>query len=157
MNEMPEAYNVLDNNCQHFTLRLLDKILRDGRKKMKMLNQTYGQMRQEPVLIPKRVKVYRIDEDPPADDEDDVVSDREAIEPITVKAPKFDLEDDDEEDVVAVEDVNDQVAVVESEKDHLVMIQEAVAIMIQNTPSIKEGLAAEQGGNQGEKNCTQMN
>ncbi|KAK7432266.1 hypothetical protein QQZ08_001211 [Neonectria magnoliae] len=118
MNEMPEAYNVLDNNRQHFTLRLLDKILRDGRKKMKMLNQTYGQMRQEPVLVPKRVKVYRIDEDPPADDEDDIVSERQAIEPITVKAPKLDdLEEDAEEYVVAVDEMNDQVAVVESEKD----------------------------------------
>ncbi|KAJ4127772.1 hypothetical protein NW768_008045 [Fusarium equiseti] len=34
MNEMPEGYNFVSNNCQHFALRLLDKILRDGRLKL---------------------------------------------------------------------------------------------------------------------------
>ncbi|KPM41106.1 hypothetical protein AK830_g5454 [Neonectria ditissima] len=143
MYEMPEVYNVLDNNCQHFTLRLLDKILRDGRKKVKLLNQTYGQMRQEPIALPKPVKVYRIGEAPPAADDDNVAVEQRPIEPAKVKAPKVELEEDENENAVAVDDKNGQVAVVESEKDHLLMIKEAVGIMIQNTPLIKEGAGEE--------------
>jgi hypothetical protein len=43
MNAMPERYDLLNNNCQHFSLRLLDQILRNGRKmKYQMGNGTYG-------------------------------------------------------------------------------------------------------------------
>jgi hypothetical protein len=138
MNDTPEVYNVVNNNCQHYALRLLDKILRDGRKKMKMLNQTYGQMVEQPIKI-RKVKMYKIGEEPPADDEDDEVEtiQQKPFNPVTVEEPK---KVDDE---VVVDDENDDVAVIESEEDHLQMIQEAVAIMIQNTPSIKEGLDAE--------------
>jgi hypothetical protein len=138
MNDTPEVYNVVNNNCQHYALRLLDKILRDGRKKMKMLNQTYGQMVEQPIKI-RKVKMCKIGEEPPADDDEDEVEtiQQKPFNPVTVEEPK---KVDDE---VVVDDENDDVAVIESEEDHLQMIQEAVAIMIQNTPSIKEGLEAE--------------
>ncbi|KAK4158991.1 hypothetical protein QBC43DRAFT_374199 [Cladorrhinum sp. PSN259] len=37
INEMPEIYNAVDNNCQKFVIKLLDKICRNGRKKVRTL------------------------------------------------------------------------------------------------------------------------
>ena len=141
MNETPEVYNYLENNCQHYALRLLDKILRDGRKKMKMLNQHYGIMVQEPIKIPM-AKVYKIGEEPPAEDEE---AEQKAIQPVPVHTPTTVLKVEGGEDVVAVEDRNGSVAVVESEEDHNKMLVEAVAIMIQNTQTVKEGIVAQEG------------
>ena len=46
MSEMDEEYDLLRNNCQHFVVRLADKVLRDGRKKFKSLNGDYISMRE---------------------------------------------------------------------------------------------------------------
>lgn len=122
MNEMDEVYNVLDNNCQHFVLRLVDKILRDGRKKLKIVNGTVASVSLKPMM--------------PRINGDGEVPEVKVIDPVVVKAPSLEKE----EDVVMVGDENYEVAVVESDEDHKQMILNAVAIMISNTPSVGESM-----------------
>ncbi|KAF2438065.1 hypothetical protein P171DRAFT_477518, partial [Karstenula rhodostoma CBS 690.94] len=46
MNEMPEIYNALNNNCQTFALQLVDRILTKARvQKFLKANMTYAQMK----------------------------------------------------------------------------------------------------------------
>jgi hypothetical protein len=143
MNEMDEVYNVKKNNCQHFTLRVLDKILRDGRKRVKMLDQTYGRVAMKPFEIKEiELKIYKIGEVPPTEEEP--VEEPKLVEQDAVKAPKLDepqlvLDADD----VAVDDRSGDVATIASEEDHLQMIEDALAIMINNTPTLKETVEGE--------------
>ena len=45
MNGMPEKYDMFKNSCQHFTLLLLDRILRNSRPRVQMLDGTWGSQR----------------------------------------------------------------------------------------------------------------
>lgn len=143
MSEMDEVYNVKINNCQHFTLRVLDKILRDGRKRVKMLDQTYGRVAMKPFELKEiEVKIYKIGEEPPTEEEP--VEEPKLIEQHAVKAPKLDepqlvLDADD----VEVGDRSGDVSTIASEEDHLQMIEDALAIMINNTPTLKETVEGE--------------
>lgn len=143
MNDTPEVYNVLSNNCQHYALRVLDKILRDGRRKVKMLNQTYGEMVEQRLVQFSRPVLIKID-----DEGNDVEEEKTVVpeEKTVVPEEKTQVIEEKTEvkvvevDPVAVDDENGNVAVIESEEGHQQMIDDAVAIMIQNTPSIKEAL-----------------
>ncbi|KAI9154952.1 hypothetical protein HJFPF1_07513 [Paramyrothecium foliicola] len=138
MNEMPEVYNFIDNNCQHFSLRMLDRILRDGRKKVKKFNQTYGQMRMEPYPLLNTTKVYKIGEEPTEEDNQKVQEPAQIkpkpVEPVVIALPTSEEEDD----VDDTPDRNGDIAVIDSEVDHLRLLEEAVSIMIQNTPTMRD-------------------
>lgn len=96
MNEMPEEYNILDNNCQHFALRLLDKILRDGRRKLKTLNHHY------------------------------------------ISAQDFTTTPVSTDGVVSVQDKDDEVAIIENEAAHKNALEDAITLMVNKTPLIKD-------------------
>jgi hypothetical protein len=138
INEMRETYDVMYNNCQHFTLRLLDKVLRDGRKKAKVLDGTY-QIKPAPKLVVKMDTVItRVDatvesEDHEAADEQKQPVEQEQpaiLKPIKVVAPKLADLQEAEEDRMEVVPTDPQA--------HFDSLQAAVDLMIKETPTIKE-------------------
>ena len=138
MNEMPETYDVMYNNCQHFTLRLLDKVLRDGRKKAKVLNGTYSNIQAPKLVIKMDAVTTRVDatvesEDHEAADEKKQPTEQQQptiLQPTKVVAPKLaDLQEAEEESMEVVP--TDPQA-------HFDNLQAAVDLMMRETPTIKE-------------------
>ena len=136
MNEMPEVYDVFKNNCQHFTLRLLDKVLRDGRKRAKVLDGTYRIAPAPKFEVPMTAVVTRIDADADSENHEEVEEEKQPVvlQQIRVVAPKLDAFREEEEERLEVVPTDPQA--------HFDTLKAAVELMTKETPSIKESAAA---------------
>lgn len=140
MNEMPEVYDALNNNCQTFALKLVDRILTQARtQKFLKANMTYGQMKAPEMtldMLPRTV-VTRIDTG-------------EVVEPadVNLEVEPVAVEKDSAPDVeplvleeVKVEPVEVAAAELDEHADEIPkaeMLRNVATIMIQNTPTLTE-------------------
>ena len=140
MNEMPEVYDALDNNCQIFALRLVDRILTKARReKFLMANMTFGQMKAQemtPDMLPRRTVVTRIDTGEVVEGVD---VDLEA-EPVNTE--KEDGEVDEKPKGLIMEQIKIKPVKFQAMEDDEIsraeMLRNVATIMIQNTPTLTE-------------------
>ena len=138
---MPEVYDALNNNCQTFALKLVDRILTQARtQKFLKANMTYGQMKAPEMtldMLPRRTVVTRIDTGEVVEPEDVNLE----VEPVAVEkdsAPDVEplvLEE------VKVEPVEVPPVELDEHADEIPkaeMLRNVATIMIQNTPTLTE-------------------
>ena len=142
MNDMPEIYNAWHNNCQTFSLQLVDRILTKARvRKFLKADMTYGQMKAPEMtldMLPRTV-VTRIDTGEVVEPADMAVE----IEPVVVE----DIAAAEAEPLVLEELKVEPVEVKTAEKNEeeevsdisrADMLQNVAIIMIQNTPTLSK-------------------
>ncbi|RDH30696.1 hypothetical protein BDQ94DRAFT_172772 [Aspergillus welwitschiae] len=107
MNEIPEVYHLTENNCQHVATRLLDKVLRDGRKRLKGINGRF------------------MSDDSPSTESSDQIP------------PPIDHSEGREGEYISVNDKDNLVAYVYDDEAHTKKLVEAVHVMVTNTKTMK--------------------
>ena len=152
MNSMPEQYDVFNNNCQVFSLRLVDRILAKARTtKYRMANMTYGRQVAPKIDIKMMEPVItRID--------DEEVVDSADVEPVEAPGQIEGVVNPHVEPVV-LEDMSahgEAVEIVASELDgqeleeisRAEVLRNMAAVMVRNTPTLT--LKDIQGAKEGE-------
>lgn len=141
MNDMPEIYNAWHNNCQTFSLQLVDRILTKARvQKFLKADMTFAQMKAPEItldMLPRTV-VTRIDTGEVVEPADMAVE----IEPVVVEeiaaaeAEPLILEELKVEpvEIPNVEKTDEEV----SDISRADMLQNVAIIMIQNTPTLSK-------------------
>lgn len=123
VNELPEVFHVLDNSCQVFTVRLLDKILKDGRPKLftanmvSMATMFFGR---------QRVSEMRVGDLKSAVDTEVSESGAEPVVEDCMPASDHQIEEGNEAEVAVIKDPE---ALVQA-------LQQATAIMVTHTPKL---------------------